>query len=404
MGKLAKLRAQLTKILLPIGEFRRKQAFVFYSMLSFVLILFFIRFLIAPNPFFCRFKGENYSLLWRSSPPDRSPLKAELLATGNEWKKIQYDFALWPLFVYDPYQNNQLDAWKKPLSGSNGSFWLLGTYELGRDVFSNCLYGLRKSLLISFMSVFFALIIGLPVGLCMSYYHSGGLRLSWQTLLFGFILVLIFLYVFLIAIEYRMLSFQMVSIFLLILGLFVYLISSAEKKLTGLKIYPDKMLINWISLMKSFPLMLVLLLCVQWVQKPGVVFISVIMGLFFSVSVSKYIRYLNISETRETYIQSMQALGYSDARIIWMHLMPKILNDIFPLLALGMGSCILAESSLSFLGLGLPVEEISLGNMMHSARNYPGAWWVVLFPGLCVFWLVYTFQMVGKVFDAETQI
>jgi len=150
--------------------------------------------------------------------------------------------------------------------------------------------------------------------------------------------------------------------------------------------------------------MLVLLLCVQWVQKPGVVFISVIMGLFFSVSVSKYIRYLNISETREAYIQSMQALGYSDARIIWMHLMPKILNDIFPLLALGMGSCILAESSLSFLGLGLPVEEISLGNMMHSARNYPGAWWVVLFPGLCVFWLVYTFQMLGKVFDAEAQI
>lgn len=343
-------------------------------------------------------------MLWHSSPPDRSPLKAELLATGNEWKKIQYDFALWPLFVYDPYQNNQLDSWKKPLTGSNGSFWLLGTYELGRDVFSNCLYGLRKSLLISFMSVFFALIIGLPIGLGMSYYHSGGLRLSWQASLFGFILVLIFLYVFLIAIEYRMLSLQMVGIFLLIIGLLVYLISSAEKKLTGLKIYPDKMLINWISLMKSFPLMLVLLLCVQWVQKPGVVFISVIMGLFFSVSVSKYIRYLNISETREAYIQSMQALGYSDARIIWMHLMPKILNDIFPLLALGMGSCILAESSLSFLGLGLPVEEISLGNMMHSARNYPGAWWVVLFPGLCVFWLVYTFQMLGKVFDAEAQI
>jgi hypothetical protein len=132
MGKLAKLRAQLTKILLPIGEFRRKEAFVFYSMLSFVLILFFIRFLIAPNPFFCRFKGENYSLLWRSSPPDRSPLKAELLATGNEWKKIQYDFALWPLFVYDPYQNNQLDAWKKPLYRFEWIVLVVGNLRTGK--------------------------------------------------------------------------------------------------------------------------------------------------------------------------------------------------------------------------------------------------------------------------------
>ncbi|MBK6354803.1 MAG: ABC transporter permease [Saprospiraceae bacterium] len=401
MSKLEKLKTQFYHFLSPIRDFKRRQTFVFYSLICFGIILFFIQFIVAPHPFLCRFKGENYSMLWQVAPPDGSPLKSEMLAVGSDWKKIQFEFAMWPLFVYDPYQNNQEDSWKKPFTGSDGSVWLLGTYELGKDVLSNCLYGLRKSLLIALMSVLFALVIGLPVGLGLSYYHSNGLKVSFVTWLFGCILLLLLGYLFLVFIEYRILSFQLVLIFFLLSAIFIFLFRRGEKNRHGIKLFPDRILLNWISLMKSFPIMLVLLLCVQWVQKPGVVFLSMIMGIFFSVSVSKYVRYLSISESQETYIKSMKAFGYSDARIIWVHLMPKILLDIFPLLALGMGSSILAEASLSFLGLGLPVEEISLGNMMHSARNYPSAWWVVLFPGLCVFWLVYTFQMLGKAFDAE---
>jgi peptide/nickel transport system permease protein len=61
------------------------------------------------------------------------------------------------------------------------------------------------------------------------------------------------------------------------------------------------------------------------------------------------------------------------------------------------------ESTLSFLGLGLPLDEISLGSMMHSARNHLSAWWVVLLPGLLVFWMVFSFQKLGKILSEKRE-
>ena len=70
-------------------------------------------------------------------------------------------------------------------------------------------------------------------------------------------------------------------------------------------------------------------------------------------------------------------------------------------MAFGLANIILLEASLSFIGIGLGVDEISLGGLLYSARSNPSAWWVIVFPGLLIFWLVILFNQIGTLFSKE---
>lgn len=348
----------------------------------------------SSSPVYIAYKGETHWLIWNNNPPKGSLLQQDLLMEKYNWANLNYDKVIWPLFRTSdtPFYTKQ--EWRPPFSKDENRFHLLGTYELGRDVLSSCLIGMQKSMIIAFLSILIACLIGLPLGVAAYFYSFRGIYLNKLSMTLFILSIPMILYLLIVFLELKYFPFSFIFLFFTIMVFIFFIFNRKQEPIN--RINTDYFLLRWIELVKSLPLLLILLLLLQCTKKPDLLSLTIFIGIFMSVSIAKYSRFITLSESKENYIQSLIVLGYSKTRIIFSHLIPFAFKSIAPLLALSIGSVILLESSISFLGLGLPVEVISLGNMMQTSRNYPSAWWVVLFPGLCIFWLVYSFQSLNS--------
>jgi peptide/nickel transport system permease protein len=92
-----------------------------------------------------------------------------------------------------------------------------------------------------------------------------------------------------------------------------------------------------------------------------------------------------------------KALGASDFRIIFRHILPNALGPVYVSATLGVGGAILTESALSFLGLGVQIPTPSWGNILTSGLSYiESAWWLMLFPGLAILITVLSYNLLGE--------
>ncbi|HMZ52360.1 MAG TPA: ABC transporter permease, partial [Candidatus Sumerlaeota bacterium] len=99
------------------------------------------------------------------------------------------------------------------------------------------------------------------------------------------------------------------------------------------------------------------------------------------------------------FVSAVKALGGSDARIIFLHILPNALGPILVMVSFGIAGSILVESSLSFLGFGVPQPTASWGDILNNGRNdIQGTWWLTVFPGLAIFLTVTCFNLVGEGF------
>jgi peptide/nickel transport system permease protein len=98
----------------------------------------------------------------------------------------------------------------------------------------------------------------------------------------------------------------------------------------------------------------------------------------------------------EEYIEAARALGNSPLRIAWRHVLPNILAPVIVQSTLAIAAAIIAEASLSFLGLGQQPPAPSWGSMLNTAKNYvDNAPWMAIWPGLAIFLLVLSFNLLG---------
>lgn len=130
--------------------------------------------------------------------------------------------------------------------------------------------------------------------------------------------------------------------------------------------------------------------------------IIIVIGILGWTGTARVVRAQTLSLKERTFIESTKAIGAGDLRIILRHILPNILPLILAQMVLGVGGAILAESSLSFLGLGDPTS-ISWGMILHYAfycgalsQNY---WWYLLPPGLCIALVVVSFTFMGYALD-----
>jgi peptide/nickel transport system permease protein len=97
------------------------------------------------------------------------------------------------------------------------------------------------------------------------------------------------------------------------------------------------------------------------------------------------------------YVVAARALGARDSRTIFRHILPNTLAPVLVAGTFGVASAILIESTLSFLGFGVPSSTASWGSMLFNARQLlPSAWWLTAFPGLAVFLTVISYNLVGE--------
>lgn len=149
----------------------------------------------------------------------------------------------------------------------------------------------------------------------------------------------------------------------------------------------DMLLLKVIEVRKSFPGIFILLALVSLFAVPSIWNIVFIIALLGWTEFARFARAETLAIKEENYIISVKVLGFSDVRILFRHILPNILPTLIVIACFSIGSAVLLESTLSFLGIGLPVEEVTWGKMMAEGRNM-NAWWLVVFPGLAIFILI----------------
>ncbi|KFB08105.1 ABC transporter permease [Nitratireductor basaltis] len=232
---------------------------------------------------------------------------------------------------YDPNAQNLLGRLKAPGTEARNVLYVLGSDELGRDLLSRLIYGARISLSVAFLSVILSGCVGILLGMLAGY------RRGWvETVIM-----------------------RLVDIFL------------------------------------SVPAILLAIITVA-VLGPG--FVNVILVL----ALTRWPRYARVaygqtlSVAGQPYVRLARAMGASWGRILLLHILPNIIAPLSVVATLEFGLMVLFEAGLSFLGLGVQPPTASWGAMLSVGRNYvSNAWWIATFPGLCLFMLVLSVNLIG---------
>ena len=253
-------------------------------------------------------------------------------------------FAEW-LAPTDPFDLNALElanshlppAW---VEGGQPAFWL-GTDDQGRDILSALMYGARISLLVGLASVLLSVLVGVSLGLLSGF--VGG-RID----------------AFVMRVCDVMLSFPAILIALLIDGVGRALFPNAHDTL-------------------AFAVLILAIALSGWVK------------------FARTVRGSTLVERNKEYVQAARVIGVSKWRIMGRHVLPNVMGPVLVLATIDIGQAILIEATLSFLGVGVPPTQPSLGTLIRVGQSFlfSGEWWCVLFPALTLVLLVLAVNVLG---------
>jgi peptide/nickel transport system permease protein len=248
-----------------------------------------------------------------------------------------------PQDPFDLRQLNLLDS-HLPTAWSAGGDprYLLGTDDQGRDVLSTILYGSRISLSIGVLSVGLAAALGIVLGLIAGY--TGG-----------------FLDALIMRIADVQLTFPAILIALLIDG--------TVRTLFGE--HRNETLEFWVLVLS--------------------------IGLSFWVQYARTVRGSTMVEKSKDYVLAARLIGIHPAKILFRHVLPNVIGSVLVIATINLALAIITEATLSFLGVGLPPTQPSLGTLIRIGNNFlfAGEWWIAIFPGITLALLVIAINLLG---------
>ncbi|MDF2713643.1 MAG: oligopeptide transporter rane protein [Paenibacillus sp.] len=159
----------------------------------------------------------------------------------------------------------------------------------------------------------------------------------------------------------------------------------------------DSILMRFVDVMLAFP-QLFLLITVVTILKPSLFNIIVVFVLFGWMGKARLLRGQIISLKNREFVDAARTMGMSDFRIIFVHILPNAIAPVIVSATLQMGSMILTESSLSFLGLGIQPPHATWGNLLQSAQSLTimlKAPWYPIIPGFMIFLTIMCFNFIG---------
>lgn len=244
---------------------------------------------------------------------------------------------------FDPATLNIMDARLPPVWIDGGSStYLLGTDEQGRDILSTIFYGMRVSILVGIAAVAFSMTIGVALGLIAGYFGGwvdavimrlGDIQLSFPTIMIAFF------------------------------------IDGVAKIVMPIGMREEM----------RFYVVILAIGVADWVQ------------------FARTVRAATMIERRKDYVAAARISEVGGFRILLAHILPNTIGPVLVLATLGLGVAILTEAILSFLGLGMPPSQPSLGTLIRAGNDLllSGEWWISLFPGAALVLLVLAVNIVG---------
>lgn len=160
---------------------------------------------------------------------------------------------------------------------------------------------------------------------------------------------------------------------------------------------------SWIDMVVSrlFEIMLsiptfFLLITVAAIFRPSIFMTMIIIGLTSWVGIARFTRSEFLRIRNLDYVTAAISLGVSSRKIMFQHILPNALAPVIVSVVLGIAGAILVESSLSFLGIGVPAELVTWGSILNEASGATFAWWLAVFPGFAIFITVLAYYLVGE--------
>ena len=253
-------------------------------------------------------------------------------------------FAPW-VAPHDPFDLASLEladsrlppAWEE----EGKAKYLLGTDDQGRDILSALMYGARISLLVGLASVVLSVIVGVSLGLLSGF--VGG-RVD----------------AFIMRVCDVMLSFPAILIALLIDGVGRAMFPNAHDTL-------------------AFAVLILAIALSGWVK------------------FARTVRGSTLVERNKEYVQAARVIGVSKWRIMWRHVLPNVTGPVLVLATIDIGQAILIEATLSFLGVGVPPTQPSLGTLIRVGNDFlfSGEWWITIFPGIVLVMIALSVNLLG---------
>ena len=248
-----------------------------------------------------------------------------------------------PYDPFDPMNISLMDAFIPPLwsDGGNSNF-LLGTDQQGRDMFSTMIYGSRISLIVGFASIIFAMLLGVFLGITAGYF--GG--------------------------RYEIIVMRFTDVQLTIPSILMALLVDGIARAIISKSLHDEMAIY---------------------------------VLIFAIGISEWPQFARVTrastlvEKNKEYVSASKIIGLSNILIMFKHILPNILRPVLVIATIGLALAIITESTLSFLGVGIPPTTPSLGTLIRFGNNFlfSGEWWITFFPAILLVVLALSINLLG---------
>ena len=249
-----------------------------------------------------------------------------------------------PQNAFDAASLNLMEGFTKPgePSAVTGRIFVLGTDDQGRDMFSAILYGSRVSLLVGFASVVFSIAIGVSLGLVAGY--IGGRTDA-----------------FIMRLADIQLSFPAILIALLVFGVARGLIAP------------------------------------QYHEQAAIIVLIIAIGLSNWAAYARTVRGSTLVEKNKEYVMSARVMGRSSLAIMGRHVLPNVIGPVLVIATINLALAIIAESTLSFLGVGVPPTQPSLGTLIRVGQQFlfSGEWWILLYPALDLVLLALSINLLG---------
>jgi len=245
---------------------------------------------------------------------------------------------------FDPASLNLMNGFTPPMQANNftGEKFLMGTDDQGRDLFSTILYGLRISLFVGVMAVMLAMLLGVMLGLVAGF--VGG--------------------------------------------------------------WIDSFIMRFADIQMTFPSILVAMLIygvAKGILPPDVRYEMSIAVLIISIGLSEWVpfartvRGLTLVEKEKEYIIAAKMVGLSRHQIMIRHILPNVLSPVLVIATITFALAIIAEATLSFLGVGVPTTKPSLGTLIRIGQDFlfSGEWWILFFPAVTLLAFALSINLFG---------
>ncbi|MEN8894429.1 ABC transporter permease [Planktotalea arctica] len=249
-----------------------------------------------------------------------------------------------PTNPFDPASLNLMNGFTGPMTPNafTGESFFLGTDDQGRDVFSTILYGMRVSLFVGVAAVLLAMVIGITLGLISGYVGGWTETIIMRT-------------------ADVQLTFPSILVAMLIFGV--------AKGITPVE-YRDQMAI-WVLILA--------------------------IGLSDWVQFARVVRGATMVEKRKEYVEAARLIGRTPYAIMLRHILPNVLSPVLVIATISLALAIIAEATLSFLGVGAPATQPSLGTLIRIGQGFlfSGEWWILLFPAVTLLTLALSVNLLG---------